>query len=235
MLSLSQIFKKQEINTSPSFRHFHYLNQIPESEISEMVGSVEDRNFTDLLPGLENKNILLLSCRFSLKIRENILNQNPKKLVELNYTQTKEGVPDMALDNYFFVHANLKHIPLKPASYDEVLWPASFLQRDFRPQIPEVASLLAPGQHLTFSVLHPFLEILLTTQSPASSSKAQSSLEGYFQAFKEQGLFLENLIEGVVDRETKSFFVVEGEPKFYDEYRGIPLVLFLRMVKINRT
>lgn len=235
MLSLSQIFKKQEINTSPSFRHFHYLNQIPENEISEMVGSVEDKNFLELAPQIENKNILLLSCRFSFKIREDILNKNPKKLVEVNYTQTTEGIPDMPLDNFFFIHANLKHIPLKPGTFDEVFWPASFLQRDFRPQIPEVASQLTPGQHLTFSVLHPFLEILLTSQNPASGSKSQSSLEGYFQAFKEQGLFLENLNEGVVDRETKSFFVVEGEPKFYDEYRGIPLVLFLRMVKINRT
>lgn len=211
-----------------SFRQFHFLNTLDSQNLTELLQFSEQRFFANLSPDLSGKKGLFFSVSATRLLLERLLKQNPSTLI--NY-QLEPFTPPRHAAIVSLV-GTFKPLALRPHFFDVLFAPfTSFHKKEFLGIMPQLANLLVNGGRAVFSFIHPALEYFLYNQNPSSPVSSSNNLENYFSSFKENNLYLEHLQEGVIDKEMKPFFHNLGQSNTFDEYRGIPLVLFFRVVK----
>ncbi len=211
-----------------SFRQFHFLNTLDPQSLTDLLQFSEQRFFADLSPDLLDKKGLFFSIVATRLLLERLLKKNPSHLV--NY-QLEPFTPPRHAAVVSLV-GNFKPLALRPYFFDVLFAPfSSFHKKEFLSMMPQFANLLVNGGRAVFSFIHPALEYFLYNQNPSSPISSSNNLQNYFSSFKENNLYIEHLQEGVIDKELKPFFHNLGQSDTFDEYRGIPLVLFFRVVK----
>ncbi len=220
--------KSEAANVLPSFRQTHFLNSMTDQQLSDLFQFVEQKHFLEVAPEIISKNILFLSHASSKLILERVAKMAPQQII--NY-QLEPFIPPKS-GRLFSVNGNLRSLAVRSSFFDTVFMPvASCFRKDFMPSMAAISKTLANGGRAVFSFIHPTVELLLTNQNPSSPVRTSNSLQNYFNVLRENNFYLETLTEGVVDKETRPFFLGPAGEGSFDEYRGIPLVLFLRVVK----
>ncbi len=228
VLNFKNFFRKAEESTlQKSFRHPNYLNSLGAQALANLVNFIEQKGFPDLLPECGQKNTAVIaypSCKF-------ILERLSKKNATIVNYQIEPFIVSQTVQS-FTLGGNLKPLSLRAGAFDLVVAPVSSqLKTDWNALIPSFSECLNNGGRFVFAVFHPFLEILLHNQNPASVQKAQTSLALYFNTLKDNHLYIEACSEGIIDKDAKPFFTGPEGEKAFEEFRGLPLVLFLRAVK----
>ncbi|MBI2340406.1 MAG: hypothetical protein HYU99_08605 [Deltaproteobacteria bacterium] len=242
-ISLKRLFKKEAAvqtplgqrpvaNRSSLFKQYHCLNTLPPETLADLLSFAEQRRFLDFCPELNNKRILFFSRRATTPLLANI----PTDHVEIMANYQLGDAPVSNQLNVFNLRGTLKPLPFRFGYFDLLLIPfGSSLNNEVLDHISAMAGLLKNGGRAIISVLHPTLEIFLTNQNPASKGRAVSSVQAYFTAFRDQNLYLETLSEEAINRENKTFFAAGPGREVTDDILGIPLVLFMRVVKYVKT
>lgn len=239
--NILRFFQKREEHPVPSFKQFNYLNLLSHEELSDLIQSSEEATFPDLLPELSGRNILQIGASTSGYIAQKVF-QAPARSI-LFYRYGTGGVVPPPSTNYsksperviHTVTGKLNPLSVSNESCDVVTAPLATRYRlDVTEFLPEFSRSLGNGGRLVLAAVHPTLELFLYNQNPSQSVRATNNLESIIGALRKNSLFLEDIREGVIGREVKPFFVKEGEEKFYEELKGIPVVLFLRAVKFVR-
>lgn len=227
--NLRRLFKKEPVKAIPPFKQFHYLNSLRPQSLVDLLQFSEQRHFMDLSPEPEGKKILFISYPPSKLLSEKLIALRPSQVLHYQV----EPSPVSEAPHLYVAKGNLKPLSVRPQSFDLVYLPvATQYKKDFLPHFSSISSALVNGGRVILSIIHPVLEILLTTQNPASTSRAQTSLKNYFIALKESQLYLEGITEGIIDKEMSPFFKeASSEIDYFEEFKGMPVVLFLKVVK----
>lgn len=211
-----------------SFRQSHYLNALDPKTLREILLFAEQRFFMELSPQADNKQVLFVSAPVTKFLLERCAKMGPASL--LNY-ELDPYIPP-SFPQMFSVTGGLKPLAVRQNYFDMAFVPAAgFYKMDIASSIPQISASLLNGGRMILSVIHPSLELFLYNQNPASPHKAPNNFQNYFSVLKDNHLYLEGLLEGVIDRELKPFFTTPRGGDYFEELRGIPLVLFLRAVK----
>lgn len=236
-----RFFQKREEHPVPPFKQFNYLNLLAHDELNDLIQSSEEATFLDLLPDLSGRNILQIGFANSGYIAQKIF-QAPSRSV-LFYrnglapaVSSPSGSFSKGADRVIHhVTGKLNPLSISGDSCDVIAAPLATRTRlDVTDCLPEFSRVLANGGRLVLAAVHPTLELFLYNQNPSQSVRATNTLESVIGALRKNALFLEDIREGMIDREVKPFFAQEGGEKFYEELKGIPLVLFVRAVKFVR-
>lgn len=233
--NLKRLFRREE--TFLPFKQFNYLNCMPEQELNELLRFLEQRLFIESLPTLSAKRVLFISQPHTRYLLPKIYQLNPSFTMEYEPDELSNGVlanSDTSIyrDNICVVKGSLRSPALKSDFFDAIFVPLVVQSRiELDDYVTGLADTLAQGGRLILLVSHPFLEILLHNQNPSSKTRARIQLHHYMSLLKLNHLYLESLGEGVIDKETRSFFETAGKENYYDEFCGIPFALSLKAVK----
>jgi len=235
---IKRFFKKQELEPIHAFKQFNYLNLLTPNDLTDLLQFIEKNRFLSLTPPIADKKTLLIAHPLNRHFVSKFLNLNPACLMV--YQTEKNGGGELKISGnysspYFQVNGSLKRLALKPSSFELAFVPmATCFREEIIPHFSKIAQSIQNGGRLVLSVIHPLLEMLLYNQNPAETARTQSSLQNYLSALRENHLYLENLTEGVVDVDSKPYFVTSEGSGHFEEFKGIPLVLFLRLVKFQK-
>lgn len=221
--------KKPQIQ---SYRGYHYLNSLSAEKIEELLLFSEGEHFCDLLPASLHKKTLFLNDQRHKFLFKKICAQEPKFF--LNFVYGTKEVEDQG-PGCFTVQGDLHTLPLKKNYFDCVICPF-VLQTDGVANfwIQGLSRLLKNGGRLILSLRHPALEKILFNQNPSLSAIPENSVSQYFNWFKENHLFTEEITEGRVDVSLKPFFEAEGKSDHFQDYKNTPMTLLFRAVKFER-
>lgn len=235
--NLKRFFGKPDSQVSPPFKQFNHLNLLSHQDITELLQSSERRILLGMSPSLSDKKVLVISQPSTDYLIQKIIDSNPERLINYQIDQNGGGGSARKGTNgdqnfYYTIKGGLKPLAVRPGSFNFVIVPmATQYREEIIPFFSQISETLANNGRLVLSLVHPALEIFLYNQNPASSARARTSLQGYIKALKENDLYLEDLTEGVVDYETKPYFVTANGTAYFEDFKGIPLVLMLRAVK----
>lgn len=227
--NLKRIFKKSETpQTIPPFKQFNYLNSMEQKDLVDLLHFSQQRVLAQTIPDLSTKNVLFISFPSTVSLVDTFIKFDPALLmnyqVHFNANHSRSNVHSLT--------GSLNPLSVKKESFDAVFFPvASLYQKDFLSSFKHLGQTLKNGGRAFICVVHPALELFLYNQNPSSASKAQLNFQSYFSGLKENNLYLEELIETNIDKETKVFF---KDSRYFDEFKGLPLVLFLRAVKFQK-
>lgn len=214
-------------NQIPSFKKENYINRLTDEALCEILSFSEERLFETVLSRLEFEKALILSPQNY--ITRQILKRKSGHLCAYHLPE------DPLIENHpklISIRGDDDPLSLKSESFDFVFCPAATqMQRDLSQNFNELSRVLKRGGRLLMSVPHPSFEFFIKNQNPNSNLQAESSLEFYLDRLRRQNLYLEVLKEGQVNQNLKPFFEAEGHLTHYDELKGLPLVLFLKVVK----
>lgn len=225
---LRRLFKRPSNQDFAPFKHWHYLNTQSPQELSEILFFAEQRHFFELVPDIKGQVVGVFTQRNTQNLVEKLMMKKAHQLVEIQL----EKMPAQPNQGLVQIRSPLRPLPLRGQSFQVALLPfATRTVGSLFEGLPEISRSLINGGRFVLSIIHPVLEILIYNQNPASLARAQNSLSGYVAALKQNHLFVEDLREGIVDSDLKSFFYYQEGRSCYDEFVGLPLVLFLRAVK----
>lgn len=220
--------KKQHLK---SYKGSHYLNSLPSEKIEEMLLFSESDHFCDLIPASLQKKTLLLNDQHHKFLFKKILANEPRFFMNLVYGADVEDRGP----THFTVQGDLQSLPLKKNFFDCVICPFVLQTEKVTTRWIQVLSqLVKNGGRLIFSVRHPGLEKILFNQNPSVNVVPENSVSQYFNWFKENHLFIEEMTEGCVDNTLKPFFGVEGGIDYFQEYKNTSMTLLFRAVKFER-
>lgn len=229
--NIKRLFKRSEIHEAPPFKQPNALNLLSESEIRSLIAFAEERHFWEAAPSLRTKKVLWIASPATDRLLSTVMEEEPEYLV--HYGQAPDS-PDGALahTNYQPLKGELAPLPLKAESFDVAMLPfGSYHPKALAPIFSNIAKPLASAGRMLVSIVHPTLEYFLYNQNPASNAKVITNLQDTVALLRANNLYLENLTEAFIDADTKPFFMHSDDSSFYEELKGIPLVLFLRCVK----
>lgn len=231
--NLKKMFGKSLVSHPISaFRQFNLLNSFDPQSLTDLLQFSEQRFFVDLSPDLSDKKGLFFSLPTTRLLMERLLKKNPSHLMSYQLESFVESFSPLRQAHLISVSGGLKPLACRLQFFDFLLAPfVSLYKKDMATFMPQFASTLVNGGRAVFSFIHPALELFLYNQNPSSPVRSPNSLQNYFTSFKENNLYLEHLQEGIIDKEMKPFFHYHGGESFFEDYRGIPLVLFFRVVK----
>ena len=239
--NILRFFQRREEPAIPPFKQFNYLNLLSHDELADLLQFSEEAKFVDLLPELSGKNVLQIGGVNGDSIARRVFQSSSRSILFYRQGSVSTATPP---SSHFpknpekpihSVAGKLTPLAVSNESCDVVIAPlASRYRLDVTEVLPEFSRALNNGGRLVVSTIHPTLELFLYNQNPSQSVRATNNLELILGALRKNSLYLEEIREGAIDREAKPFFVKEGEEKFYEELKGIPLVLFLRAVKFVR-
>ncbi len=229
--------KRMFVKNSPHqaidpFKQSHYLNSLDPKTLREILFFSEQKLFMELAPEAIDRTVFFVSAPPTRFLLERCAKMGPKSL--LNY-ELDPFIPP-SFPQMFSVTGGLKPLAVQQNYFEIGFVPAAgFYKMDMASSIPQISSSLINGGRVLLSLIHPSLELFLYNQNPASPHKAPNSFQNYFSVLKDNNLYIEGLLEGVIDRDLKPFFTSPGGGDYFEELRGIPLVLFLRAVKFVRS
>lgn len=227
--NLKRLFKKDVVEqTAFPFKQYNCLNTLTPENRTDLLSFSEQRQFPDLFPEMTGKRVLFFSRRSTAKLIANMPVDRASLLVNYQIGDTaSEETPAVDPPHVTFLKGALDPLPFRPGYFDLLFLPfASNGGNEVLDHLSSFAGLLNNGGRAVISVVHPTFEIFLTNQNPDSRARMEPSLQTCFSALRDNDLYLETLQEGVINRENKNFFSEAG-----DDILGIPLVLFLRVVK----
>lgn len=204
--NLRKFFRRNE--GIASFKQYHYLNTLPEQQLSELLQFSELRQLP--LSNIQGKRVLLIGPH---TIAQKIGDRKPACFVEYGT----------------MVRGSNEALPFRKEFFDVVFFPR--VGRETKLSLEQVGELLPNGGKLILSVVHPALELLLYQQNPSPVPHVAHSIAGYFQEASSAHFYLEDLRESTVDLETKPFFMDEEEGEYYEQFKNVPLVLILQCVR----
>lgn len=227
--NLRRIFSKPaEIHSIPPFKQVNYLNTMDHRHLVDLILFVEQRHFGEIPIETKGLTVLFISSPETRFLLERVLATYPSRLI--NYQLTPHAMPENPL--LYRVIGALRPMAIPSNRFDILFFPASaYFKIDFIPYIVQISNALVHGGRALLSFIHPSLELFLYNQNPASPARASNTFQGYFNALRENDLYIETVLEGVVDKETKPFFSGPQGSSYFDEFRAIPLVLFMKVVK----
>lgn len=242
--NLKRLFKKDlslgTLSLQPilPFKQYNDLNTLGSENLAELLSFSEQRQFPDLCPEPTGKRVLFFSRRSTAKLLANIPTDQASLLVNYQIGDVPLGntplvsVSSPNRPNVYTLKGTFTPLPFRPRYFDILLLPfASSFGNEVLDHLSSLAGLLGNGGRAVIAVVHPTFEIFLTNQNPSSKARADSSLQAYFTALRDHDLYLETLLEGVINRENKTFFLQGEALNAGDDILGIPLVLFMRVVK----
>lgn len=232
--NIKRLFKKPVTSEYIPFKQFNYLNQLSQKELSQLLHFVEQQKMVDLVSDLEEKKTLFVCYPGTLHFCARLLDSKTRFLLlyrarSKNFSPPNEDLASLSID---CIKGSLKNLAIKPDYFNVAFAPLSAqTQTDFTQFFSEFSRILPNGGRLVISLIHPHLEFILYNQNPSSQSRVQNHIQDVIEALRANHLYLEQLHEGVVDQSVRPFFVTGNNSKPYDEFKGLPLVLFLRAVK----
>lgn len=235
--NLKRFFGKPSGQISPPFKQFNHLNLLSHQDMTELLQFSERRILLGMSPSLSDKKVLVISQPSTDYLIQRIIDSNPESLINYQIDQNGGGGSEKKWTNgdqifHYTIKGSLKPLAIRPGSFNFVIVPlATQYREELIPLFSQISKTLANSGRLVLSLIHPALEIFLYNQNPASSARARTSLQGYIKALRENDLYLEDLTEGVIDHETKPYFVTTNGTTHFEDFKGIPLVLMLRAVK----
>ncbi len=229
--NLKKFFNKTEGHHLPSFRSAHFLNSLPQQNISEILHLSQKENFSTLLPDISDKKSLLISSTGLLPLVDDLLKCDPFRLINYQITPA-EPVKNLKVIN---ISGNLQTPALKPNAFDILLLPAAGLyQTDFIKVLNPISKTLVNQGKILIGLAHPMLLYLLTNQNPHSLERSQSSLQNIFSQLREMNFYIEALSEGYLESSMRPLFVDHLGQSHFEEYHGLPLLLLISAVKFVR-
>lgn len=234
--NIKRLFKKPEPREYIPFKQFNYLNQLSQKELCQLLHFVEQRKMVDLVSDLEEKKTLFICYPGTLHFCTRLLDDKTRFLLlyrvcsqNNHFYSSSEDLASLSLN---CVKGNLKHLAIKSDYFNVVFAPLSTqTQIDFTPFFSEFFRILPNGGRLVISLIHPHLEFVLYNQNPSSQLQVQNHIQDIVNSLRDNHLYLEQLKEGIVDQNVRPFFITSDNSKPYDEFKGLPLVLFIRAVK----
>lgn len=233
--NIKRLFKKPVTSEYVPFKQFNYLNQLSQKELSQLLHFVEQQKMVDLVSDLEGKKTLFVCYPGTLHFCSRLLDDQTLFLLlyrarsKNNFYPPNEDLASLSID---CIKGSLKQLAIKSDYFNVAFAPLSTqTQTDFTPFFSEFSRILPNGGRLVISLIHPNLEFILYNQNPSSQSRVQNHIQDIIEALRANHLYLEQLHEGVVDQSVKPFFVTGDHSRPYEEFKGLPLVLFIRAVK----
>lgn len=228
---LKQLFKPSKA-PSRSYKRVCFLTSLPKAHLEEILLFSESDALFPLLPSLKKRKTLWLNDQKHKYLFKKVLAQDPADLT--NYVYSTQGV-NTQNPSMFSVMGDVDRLCFKPNQFDLVIAPLSLISdRVDENQIKALSRVLKNGGRLVLAIRHPFLDQILFNQNPASQHVASVSMQSVFEALKKADCFFEEMSEGVVNRELKPFFTVDGELTPYHEFKTTPLTLAIRAVKYKK-
>ena len=231
ILNIKNLFKNSKESHGP-FKHHHYLNTLSAEKIDEIILFSESDRLCEALPDFQNKRVLFLNDERHKFVFKKIVAREPDYFI--NLITAESAAREQGL-GYLTVFGDLKNLPFKHESFDIIVCPLALSgQGASAERIKNLSHLLKNGGRLIVSTRHPQLEYLLCNQNPSQTAPTENSATKYFRLLRENHLFTEDLVEGLVDLSLKPFFSVEGEYDYYHDYKGTPISLIFKAVKYVR-
>lgn len=228
---LRRIFGRSPGDDIPAFKQQHYLNLLSPEEMGSLISSSEQNLHLNFPLGVTGKKVLLVCHPRVYGFADRILKEKPSQLVCYHVAEPIAFNCPKAIS----LLGDIKPLSLKSGSFDWVIAPLAALHLEQQAlKWDELAQAVGQGGKLVLSVVHPTLEFFMLNQHPASSGKSAASIADYLKRMKTQNLYLEELKEGCVDRETKPYFAKHDEVRHYDEFSGLPLTALFKSIKFQK-
>ena len=208
-----------------------FWNSLNGADFADLLRVAESSRFMEMAPPLEHKTNLYISESESPYLIQKIGQMGAQTLVELR-SKMKLSPLSIVRSNpipirHAIIEADPMALPLKNESADTLLAPIANTNHRLDIFLSEWSRVLKNEGRGVISLMHPSLNF--TLKNPNNSNL--TSLESYWAQLRQNHFYVEQLIETVVDKNTKPFFVSSNAENIYHEYQGHPLVLTLKVVK----
>ncbi|OVE81016.1 hypothetical protein BVY03_04990 [bacterium K02(2017)] len=231
ILSLKKLFKPQKTEVK-NYKNYHFINTLKKENLNQILLSSEAYHLTRLIPDIANKKVLLFNDPQHKMVLKTLMARKPSYLINYMY---QGGVAETQNDNFYTATGDFKLLPFKQQYFDVIICPFVLNTPEIdNLQMSQLARLLKNGGRIIISFRHMQLEHMLYNQNPAQLGTLDSSFTQYFRKLKQNKLFIENVLEGCVDKPLKPFFSLDDESDHYQEFKNTPLTLFFRAVKFIR-
>jgi len=231
IVKFKNLFKSQKA-TAHSYKQRNFLNTLPPEKLSEILLFLEADKLNKLVPDSAGKRILFFDDQQHSFVKRKILSKSSQGVV--NYVYHGETVSEQ-MPGHYTVMGDINRLCLVERQFDIIVCPFALGKDHINFEIIDnLNKSLKNGGRFIMSLRHPHLENILYNQNPSENRVLENSLSRYFKLLKEQFLYLENLEEAAIDHTVKPFFN-QGDINCIHEYKGIPMVLFLRAVKFVRS
>jgi SAM-dependent methyltransferase len=215
------------------YKRRNYLNALTRERLDDILLFSEGEGLMRLLPDLKNKRVLFFNDQRHKYILNKIRLQEPTFLMNGLY---RDNSGPESIANAFTILLDFDHLPFKNNHFDLIICPLVLdTPRVSATFIEKLSKKLKNGGRLILSLRHPQLEHLLFNQNPSETIGTDSLVSRYFQMLKDCALYPDNMQEGIVDPTLKSFFMTENNSERYLEFRNVPLTLFFRAVRYQKT
>lgn len=229
---LKRLIPFQSSYKNSNFKYSHYLNSMPLEKLQEILLFSEAEQVLPLVPSLQEKSSLFFNDSRHRYLFKRVLTKNPSHMINMVYmgNEVQKGV------GYMTLYAHMDRLPLRHLQFDVIVAPLVLNSEVcYDSQIQMLARRLKNGGRMIICVRHPELEHMLFNQNPSYKGAPENSVSGYYQIFKRNKLFVEDMKEGVVDANMKPFFTLDGEYDHYHDYKNLPLSLVYKLVKFERS
>ncbi|MBX7147588.1 methyltransferase domain-containing protein [bacterium] len=214
---------------APNFWH-----TLSGSDLADLMRVAESGRFLELLPPLENKTNFYITESESPYLFQKISETQKQTLLELRHAgKSKTGAFNLVQSktlphSYAAVEADPMALPFKSETADVLLAPLANTIYRLETLLSEWARVLKNEGRGVVSLMHPALHFSL------KNPNIPYTFESLWALLRQHNFYVEQMIETVVDKNTRPFFVSSNADNLYDEYRGHPLVLTLKLVKYRR-
>jgi len=219
--------KKQSTQNVLPFKAENQINTLDSQSLVDVLKSIEGRLVSKLLPKLQNKKVLLFSPQDRPFIRELVSAEKPEESVQLLLTTHNQELATQR------IYIDTKGVPLKPNTFDCVIANMTDDEVDFEPIMKQLSFCLKSDGVYILTAKHPCLDVITKNQNPFSDERIAKQLQDYINFMRLHNLYLEDLKEGLITHEVKTFFTLAKNDTLFNDYLGIPLVISFRFVKYN--
>lgn len=203
---------------------------------------LEDQAITRLMPVLDGKRVLDAGCgtgRHSIRA----LRQDASVVVGVDLSgpmldwARQKGVMRA-------LRADLCALPLQDATFDVVISAFTLEHvRDFPLAIAELSRVTVAGGTILISDFHPFGGLIGWNRAFRRHDGKHMHVylidhrphlyEEYVRACRRVGLLIEEVLEPRIEDAVRHYYEAEGSRYAYEQHQGLPLVLVMRLRKID--
>lgn len=213
------------------YKYYHFLNTINQELLEQILLFSEWDHLPKILPDFEAKKILFFNDLRHKLVLKKILAKEPKYFLSYIY-KGLDAVNRPHNTKYLNVAGGLTNLAIKDESFDLVICPFVLnTEKADDVLIKKISAVVKNGGRLILSLRHMQLEHMLYNQNPSQTGALDNRISLYYQQLKANDLYLEDMTEGLVDKNLRPLFCQGEMFDYYQDYKNAPLTLLLRAVK----